>query len=116
MASKRADRLCAELWQSIQSNPEYANKTTMFILPDFGRDSDIDCRWYGFQHHRTGDAMSRTTWMMVLGPDVKQNVVVDRPIESIDLVPTLGSLFGFNPASPPANPFRRWPKPCSPHN
>ena len=64
---RRSDRLCAELWQTIQTNPEYANKTTMFILPDFGRDSDIDSGGNGFQHHRTGDAVSRTTWMMALG-------------------------------------------------
>jgi hypothetical protein len=93
---KRSDRLCAELWQTIQQHPEYANKTTMFILPDFGRDSDIESGGNGFQHHRTGDALSRTTWMMVLGPDVKQNVVVDRPIESTDLIPTLGKYFGFD--------------------
>jgi len=93
---KRSDRLCAELWTAIQQNPEYANKTTMFILPDFGRDSDIDSGGNGFQHHRTGDTLSRTTWMMVLGPNVKQNVVVDRPIESVDLVPTLGAYFGFD--------------------
>jgi hypothetical protein len=94
---RRSDRLCAELWRTIQSEPEYSNKTTMFILPDFGRDSDIDPGGNGFQHHRTGDQMSRTTWMMVLGPNVKQNVVIDRPIESTDLVPTLGALLGFNP-------------------
>jgi hypothetical protein len=93
---KRCDRLCAELWQAIQKDPEYANKTTMFILPDFGRDSDIDSGGNGFQHHRTGDQMSRTTWMMVLGPGIRQNVVVDRPVESTDLVPTLGSLLGFD--------------------
>jgi hypothetical protein len=93
---KRSDRLCAELWQTIQKDPEYANKTTMFILPDFGRDSDIESGGNGFQHHRTGDALSRTTWMMVLGPGVKQNTVVDRPIESTDLIPTLGAYFGFD--------------------
>ena len=93
---RRSDRLCGELWQTIQKDPEYAGKTTMFILPDFGRDSDIESGGNGFQHHRTGDALSRTTWMMVLGPGVKQNVVVDRPVESIDLVPTLGSYFGFD--------------------
>jgi hypothetical protein len=93
---KRTDRLCAELWQAIQKDPEYANKTTMFILPDFGRDSDIDSGGNGFQHHRTGDALSRTTWMMVLGPHVKQNVVVDRPVQSTDLIPTLGAYFGFD--------------------
>jgi hypothetical protein len=93
---RRSDRLCAELWQAIQKDPEYANNTTMFILPDFGRDSDIESGGNGFQHHRTGDALSRTTWMMVLGPGVKQNVVVDRPIESTDLIPTLGAYFGFD--------------------
>ncbi len=93
---QRSDRLCYEIWQTIQKDPEYANKTTMFILPDFGRDSDIDSGGNGFQHHRTGDAMSRTTWMMALGPGVQQNRVVDRPIESIDLVPTLGGLLGFD--------------------
>jgi hypothetical protein len=93
---RRSDRLCAELWQSIQTNPEYANKTTMFILPDFGRDSDIESGGNGFQHHRTGDAVSRTTWMMALGPDVKQNVVVDRRVQSTDLIPTLGAYFGFD--------------------
>jgi hypothetical protein len=93
---QRTDRLCSELWQAIQKEPEYANKTTMFILPDFGRDSDIDSGGNGFQHHRTGDALSRTTWMMVIGPGVRQNVVVDRSVESTDLVPTLGAYFGFD--------------------
>src|SRR5438046_9215252 len=93
---QRCDRLCAELWQAIQKDPEYAGRTTMFILPDFGRDSDIDSGGNGFQHHRTGDQISRTTWMIVLGPGIRQNVVVDRPLESIDLVPTLGGLLGFD--------------------
>jgi hypothetical protein len=93
---QRSDRLCSEIWQAIQSQPEYAGKTTMFILPDFGRDSDLDPGGNGFQHHRTGDAYSRTTWMIVRGPGVRENVVVDRPVESTDLVPTLGSLFGFS--------------------
>ena len=93
---KRCDRLCAELWQAIQKDPEYANRTTMFVLPDFGRDSDIDPGGNGFQHHRTGDQSSRTTWMMVLGPGVRQNVVVDRPVDSTDLIPTLGALLGFD--------------------
>ena len=95
-AIQRSDRLCGELWNTIQSEPEYAGKTTMFILPDFGRDSDSDPGGNGFQHHRTGDALSRTTWMMAIGPGVRQNKVVDRPVESTDLVPTLGSLLGFS--------------------
>jgi hypothetical protein len=93
---QRSDRLCLELWNAIESNPEYKGRTTMFILPDFGRDSDVDAGGNGFQHHRTGDPLSRTTWMMVLGPGVRQGVVIDRPVESVDLAPTIGARLGFS--------------------
>jgi hypothetical protein len=96
-AIRRTDRLCAELWKAVQAEPEYAGNTTMFILPDFGRDADEDAGGNGFQHHRTGDAASRTTWMMALGAGVRQGVVYDRPLQSIDLVPTLGAMMGFSP-------------------
>jgi hypothetical protein len=92
---RRSDRLCVDLWNTIQSEPEYKDNTTLFILPDFGRDSDSDAGGNGFQHHRTGDALSRTTWLMALGPGVRQGIAVDRPVESLDLVPTLGALLGF---------------------
>ena len=96
-AIRRSDRLCSEIWKTIQAEPEYAGKTNMFILPDFGRDSDTDPGGNGFQHHRTGDSLSRTTWMIAMGPGIRENAVVDRPVESIDLVPTLGAQFGFSP-------------------
>jgi arylsulfatase A-like enzyme len=95
---RRTDRLCGELWNAIESEPEYVGRTTMFILPDFGRDADGDAGGNGFQHHRTGDALSRTTWMMALGPGVRENVSINRPVQSLDLVPTLGGLLGFSPA------------------
>lgn len=90
----RSDRICAELWRTIQSEPEYKGRTNLFILPDFGRDADNDAGGNGFQHHRTGDALSRTTWMMALGPNIRENVTVDRPVESIDLVPTVAKMLG----------------------
>ena len=102
---RRSDRLCAEIWSAIEDSPEYKGRTTMFILPDFGRDSDTNPAGNGFQHHRTGDALSRTTWMLALGPGVRQNAVVDRPVDSLDLVPTLGSLMGFSPPMAKGRPL-----------
>jgi hypothetical protein len=102
---RRTDRLCAELWKTIQSEPEYAGNTTLFILPDFGRDSDEDAGGNGFQHHRTGDALSRTTWMMAMGAGVREGVVYDRPMESTDLVPTLGSMLGFSATQAQGKPI-----------
>jgi hypothetical protein len=92
---RRTDRLCADIWAMIESDPEYKSRTTMLILPDFGRDSDFTPGGNGFQHHRTGDPLSRTTWMMALGPHIRHNVTVDRPLDSLDLVPTLGALMNF---------------------
>ena len=93
---RRTDRLCSDLWKTIQSEPAYAGHTTLFILPDFGRDSDDDAAGNGFQHHRTGDVLSRTTWMLVAGTGIREGVVFDRAVDSTDLVPTLGSMLGFS--------------------
>jgi hypothetical protein len=103
---RRTDRLCAELWKAAQNEPEYAGNTTLFILPDFGRDADEDSGGNGFQHHRTGDAASRTTWMLALGAGVRQGVVYDHPMQSIDLVPTLGAMMGFSPSLSQGTPIK----------
>jgi hypothetical protein len=103
---RRTDRICAELWKAAQSEPEYAGNTTLFILPDFGRDADEDSGGNGFQHHRTGDAASRTTWMMALGAGVRPGVVYDQPMQSIDLVPTLGAMMGFSPSLSQGKPIK----------
>jgi hypothetical protein len=93
---RRTDQLCAEVWKTIESEPEYSGKTTLLILPDFGRDSDEDAGGNGFQHHRTGDPLSRTTWLIAMGPGIREGVVHDRPVDSLDLVPTIGSMMGFS--------------------
>jgi len=103
---RRTDRLCAGLWKAIETEPEYAGKTTLFILPDFGRDADDDAGGNGFQHHRTGDTLSRTTWMMALGAGIREGVVFDRPIDSTDLVPTLGSMLGFTASFSQGKPIQ----------
>ncbi len=102
---RRTDRLCADLWKTIQTEPEYAGNTTVFILPDFGRDSDDDSGGNGFQHHRTGDTLSRTTWMMAMGAGVREGIVVDRALESTDLVPSIGSILGFSASQAQGKPI-----------
>jgi len=101
----RSDRLCAAIWQAIQDSPEYCGRTTLLILPDFGRDADTNPAGNGFQHHRTGDALSRTTWLLALGPGVREGAVVNRPVDSLDLVPTLGKLLNFSPSLAQGRPL-----------
>lgn len=64
-----------------------------FALRATGRPIVYSLSQHGFQHHRTGSPMARTTWMVAMGPGVHQGKVVDRPIESIDLAPTIATMF-----------------------
>jgi hypothetical protein len=90
---KTADRLTYQLWQEIESNPDYRGKTTMVVLPEFGRDPDGSST-NGFFNHRANAESTRDTWMMTLGSAVDRPQVIERPIRHIDLCPTLISLLG----------------------
>jgi hypothetical protein len=93
---KTADRLTYQLWQEIEANPDYRGKTTMVILPEFGRDPDGSST-NGFFNHRANTESTRDTWMMALGPAVDKPQTIERPIHHIDLCPTLASLLGCPP-------------------
>jgi hypothetical protein len=93
---RTADRLAYQLWQEVEANPEYQGRTTMVILPEFGRDPDGSMT-NGFFNHRANEESTRNTWMMVLGAAVDKPQIVDRPIRHVDLCPTLAGLLGYAP-------------------
>lgn len=89
------DRLTHQLWREVQANSEYRGRTTMVVLPEFGRDPDGSTT-NGFFNHRSNDESCRTAWMMCLGPAVVRPMIVERPVRHVDLFPTLASLLGFD--------------------
>jgi hypothetical protein len=93
---KTADRLTHQLWQEVEANPEYRGKTTMVILPEFGRDPDGSST-NGFFNHRANDDSTRDTWMMALGAAIDRPQIVERPIRHVDVCPTLANLLGCRP-------------------
>jgi hypothetical protein len=90
---RTADRLTFQIWNEIQANPDYKDKTTMVTLPEFGRDPDGSST-NGFFNHRANDDSTRDTWMMVLGSAVDRPNVIEKPIRHVDLCPTLAGLLG----------------------
>src|SRR5262245_32799407 len=54
-AITKTDRLTGMLWDEVQTNPQYRGKTTLLILPELGRDGDMNAA-NGFLNHRSGDA------------------------------------------------------------
>ena len=59
---RTADRLAYELWKEVEANPDYRGKTTLVILPEFGRDPDGSTT-NGFFNHRANEESTRDTWM-----------------------------------------------------
>lgn len=64
-AANRADKMISQLWQWIQSQPDYRNQTTLFITTDHGRGNGRN----NWRHHRLLAAGSRHIWFAVIGPD-----------------------------------------------
>jgi hypothetical protein len=44
--------------------------------------------------------------MMALGAGVREGVVFNEPMQSIDLVPSLGAIMGFSPAESLGKPIK----------
>jgi hypothetical protein len=93
---KTADRLAYQLWQEVEANPGYRTKTTMVVLPEFGRDPDGSST-NGFFNHRANEESTRDTWMMALGAAVEKPQIIEHPIRHVDLCPTLAGLLGCRP-------------------
>ena len=54
------------LWDEVQGNAAYKDKTTMLVLPELGRDGDQNTA-NGFLNHRSGDPSCRNTWLLAMG-------------------------------------------------
>ena len=92
-AIRRTDRLVHELWQHVQSLPAYRDRTTLLVVPELGRDSDIAGN--GFANHRSGDDSCRRVWLVALGAGVPKGAGTDRLIRTFDVAPTVAQILGF---------------------
>lgn len=96
-AVTKTDRLTGMLWDEVQSNPNYKDKTTLLILPELGRDGDINTA-NGFSNHRSGDASCRNVWMLALGGGIAKGET-DRRVHHVDAAATALALLGVQPPS-----------------
>jgi len=92
-AVRRTDRLVHELWQHVQSLPAYRDRTTLMVVPEMGRDSDVAGN--GFANHRSGDESCRRVWLVALGAGVPKGVGSQRPIRTLDVAPNVAEILGF---------------------
>lgn len=93
-AIQRTDEKARILWEFIQSDSIYANKTTLFITNDHGRHSKG--RKDGFISHGDNCEGCRSIYLVAIGPDFKTNSNVNKGYELIDIPATIGELLHFN--------------------
>lgn len=89
-AITRTDRLTGMLWDEVNENPKYKGQTTVLILPELGRDGDVDTA-NGFLNHRSGDPSCRNTWLLALGAGVTKGAT-EKPIRHIDVAATAAAM------------------------
>lgn len=103
-AITKTDRLTGMLWDEIQSNPSYKDRTTMLVLPELGRDGDVNTA-NGFLNHRSGDPSCRNMWMLAMGAGATSGEI-ERPVFHVDLAATTAELLGFKAGEITGRPIR----------
>jgi hypothetical protein len=64
-AAHYTDKFIAELWDYLQSDPQYKDKTTLIITVDHGRGTNEE----DWKHHGIKIANADEIWLAILGPD-----------------------------------------------
>jgi hypothetical protein len=92
-AITRTDRVTGMLWDEVNTNPRYKDKTVVLVLPELGRDGDQDAS-NGFLNHRTGDPSCRNLWLLALGSGIPVGET-DRVVSHIDVAATAAEILGI---------------------
>jgi len=101
-SARQVDRFIEQLWNTMQSMPQYRDKTTFIVTTDHGRGSGpVD-----WKEHGVDSPGSEDIWIAVLGPDTpalgeRRNAP---PVTQAQVAATVAALLGrdFRKAAPQA--------------
>lgn len=100
------DAMIADLWNTLQSIPEYKNKTTLIVTCDHGRGDAVKEQWTS---HGSDIVGSNQIWIAAIGPDTKPlGEVTNNPqLYQRQLATTFAALLGydFKPEHPVMQPI-----------
>jgi len=92
------DNYIGAIWQQIQNDVNYKDKTTLIVTNDHGRHTPGVSN--GFVSHGDQCEGCKHIEFFALGPDFKQNYISTKPYEQIDIPNTVSELLGiFMPTS-----------------
>lgn len=101
------DAMISDLWNTLQSMPEYRNNTTLVITCDHGRGDKTKEQWTS---HGSKIEGSNQIWIAAIGPDTKPLGEIKNNLQLYQrqLAPTFAALLGFNfkPLQPVMQPIQ----------
>lgn len=98
-AAQAEDAMIADIWNLLQSLPEYKDKTTLIVTCDHGRGDAENGEWTS---HGIKIDHSESIWFAVIGPDTKPVGEVKTPMQIYQgqLAATMAELLGFHYTAP----------------
>jgi hypothetical protein len=89
---RRNDAMLGELIDAVKADPDLAESTAVMVLPEFGRDRDLNSR-RGLDH---GDGSDDLNYVSIVcwGPDFRRGSIVLDEVRTIDACPSICALFG----------------------
>ena len=97
-----ADRLVYEMYQSLQVLKRYRGKTLFIVTTDHGRHA---LERGGYPHHGCFCDGCQHSFMLLIGPGIRQGYVSDEPHTELDLAPTIASALGFSMPAAQGSPI-----------
>ncbi len=93
-AAAAEDAMIGDLWNYIQSNPVYKDKTTLLITCDHGRGDLVKSNW---KHHGSKIEDAHEIWLAVMGPDSAPlgEVKTNGQLYQKQIAATIAELLGF---------------------
>jgi hypothetical protein len=93
-AGHQVDAWVKEIWNYVQSDPQYKNKTTLFITVDHGR-GDIEKEKWTSHNNKIQDA--HEIWFAVMGPDtpVRGELNSEMQLYQQQFAQTFAKLMGY---------------------
>ncbi|WP_347053209.1 phosphoglyceromutase [Flavobacterium olei] len=94
-AANQVDKWIGEIWNFVQNDPQYKNKTTLFITVDHGRGDKVKTQW---TDHGANVAGASEIWFAAMGPEIapKGEIQTNSQLYQKQFAQTLAKLMGYD--------------------
>jgi hypothetical protein len=92
--ANEASETIVAFWNQLQADPVYQDNTVLVVATDHGR--HLEGVFTGWRDHGCSCAGCRQVFMLVVGPGVRQGIVSDEPVSTLDIAPTVAHMMGLD--------------------